>query len=394
MKRLRSLITIGFLVVMGAIGQPRSAIAQTAYINQIQGKVELKRKTWANFHPVTRVGTSLEQGDQLRRASNAIVVVACPNGKKQPLRRAEERTGLTEICLQWKGVISKGPPPLGSIAGINSQIPYLISPRRTLLLTSTPTLRWNPVSRATQYTVQLLGPKGTVWQTQVKEPQITYPGNPALQPGTPYSVLIQTNTGKSSQAESSTGSEFIILQTAEAKAMQAEANTILQSDFSEEVKAIKLANYYGNYEISQPSAYGLSEQAAKGYRLNADAIAVLESLTTKDQRSPLLYRTLGNLYWQTGLMRPAEVAYGRAIDSVQSLEDLEEWSLTMFGLGELYEATQNPQQARLWYSQAKTGFILLDDQRAEVARRRIERLKKTTGNLLNSLRLNSSESTK
>jgi hypothetical protein len=377
MKRLSTSIIIVFLITMGAIELHQSAIAQTAYIESLTGKVELKRKTWANFRPVTRIGTPLSEGDQLRRASNATVVVACPNGNKNPVRRAEERTGLTEICRQWKGIIRKGPPPLGNIAGINPQIPYVISPRRTLLLTNTPILRWNPVPGATEYTVQVLGAKGIIWQTKVKETQVVYSGEPVLQPGIPYVFVVQTNTDKSSQTEGNTGSEFILLQPSEVKAVQAEVNAILQSNLSEEVKALRLADYYSNYEIANPADYGLSEKAAKNYRLNADAIAVLENLIAKGQKSPLLYRTLGNLYWQTGLMRPAEMAYLKAIDSIQSLADLEEWTLAMFGLGELYEATKNPQQALLWYTQARTGFLFLEDLRSEPLNRIIERVKKT-----------------
>lgn len=378
MKRLsQHFITVLVLTTVGVILQQGYAIAQTAYIQEIKGKVELKRKTWANFRPITRAGTPLSEDDQLRRANDGSAIVACPNGRKQPIRRAEERTGLTEICLQWKVIISKGPPPLGSIGGINVQIPFLISPRRTLLLSSTPTLRWNPVSGASYYTVQILNSGKTVWQTQVKESQIAYPGNPTLQPGTRYSVVIQTDTGKSSQTENSSGTEFIILREAEVKAIQTEVNTILNSDLTDEVKALKLANYYSGYVILQLASYGLSEDAAKSYRLNADTITVLENLIARGSRSPLIYRTLGNLYWQTGLMKPAERAYLSAISSVQSSEDLEEWSLALFGIGELYEASQDLQQALLWYSQARAGFITLDDKRAEILDRRIAKLKKT-----------------
>lgn len=81
-------------------------------------------------------------------------------------------------------------------------------------------------------------------------------------------------------------------------------------------------------------------------------------------------------------MKPAEKAYLDANDQVQSVEDLEEWAFAMVGLGELYEATQNPQQALLWYRQAKAGFTLLSDQQAEALTRRIERLKRTIANLL------------
>lgn len=384
MKQFRFLISISFLLPLGAIGIAEKVVSQPAYIESLTGKVELKRKTWSNFRPISSKATPipLSLGDQLRRAMNATAVVACPNGKRESVLRVEEGTGLIDICRQSKAIISKGPPPLSGIAGIDDKIPYVISPRRTLLLTTTPTLRWHPVSGATEYTVQLVGAKGIIWQTKVRETQVAYSGDPVLQPGIPYTVVVHTDTRRSSQVEGNASSEFIILQATEVKAVQAEVKTILQSNFSEEVKALKLADYYSSYEIANPTDYGLSEKVAKSYRLNADAIAVLENLIKKGKRSPLLYRTLGNLYWQTGLMRPAETAYLKAIEYVQTLEDLEEWALTMIGMGELYEATQEPKQALLWYSQARTGFNLMEDQRAAALNRRIERLKKATGDVL------------
>lgn len=377
MTRLSKLLTaLLSLVFVGAAVRENSVSAQTAYINEIRGKVELKRKTWSEFHPVSRVGTPLSDGDQLRRASSAVVVIACPNGKKLPVRIANERLGLKTICPQWKAVVFKGPPPLISVGGVNAQIPYLIAPRRTLLLSRTPTLRWHPVPGATLYKVQVIGPQGTVWQTQVKEPQVTYMGQAALQAGIPYSVVIETNTGQSSQAEISAGTEFILLQEAEAKVVQAEVQQILQSDFSNEVKALKLVAYYRNYAVPNPSAYDLSEQAANSYRLSAEAITTLETLIAQEKQSPLIYRTLGDLYLQTGVVASAENAYLQAIASIQSLEDLEEWSVTLYGLGELYEVTQNRQQALIFYSQARAGFILLNDQRAEALNRLIDKLRK------------------
>jgi len=271
----------------------QTAIAETPYIDSVQGNVELKRKTVneAGFRVIKRGPVSLSVGDQLRLGSGAVATIICP-----------------------------------------------------------------------------------VWQTQVKESQVTYSGTSALQPGIPYSITIQTNTGKASQSEA--GAEFILLRDAEAKVVQAAVNQIAQSDFNADIKALKLVDYYSTYEVPEPLAYGLSEKTAKSYRLNADAIATLETLIAQDKQSPLIYRTLGDLYLQTGAIAPAENAYLRAIENIQSLEDLEEWSLSLYGLGELYEVTQNLQQALIFYSQAKAGFILLNDQRAEGLNRDIARLRK------------------
>jgi hypothetical protein len=380
LKTLKNLPSKSLLLILMGILIESSAIAATPSVASVQGRVELKRKTAAaeGFREIKKAPVPLKFGDQLKLGSGAIAKISCPGeSKPKQIQRAGERLGIGDLCPKWKAVIGKGAPPIESMSGTNPQIPYLISPHRTLILNSTPTLRWNTVVGATQYTVQIKNGPRIIWQTQVKETQVTYPGKPILQPGVPYTVTIQTDTGKSAQSE--TGNQFIILKDADAKVVQTEIKLINQSDFSPEVKALNLAEYYTDYEVPEPLPYGLTDKTAKSYRLSADAIAVLESFLKENQpSSPLFYRMLGDLYAQTGVMRPAEQAYLQAIEQVRSSEDLEEWSLAMYGLGELYEVTQNPQQAIIWYGQARIGFIVLDDQRKIVAERSIERLKKLT----------------
>jgi tetratricopeptide (TPR) repeat protein len=81
------------------------------------------------------------------------------------------------------------------------------------------------------------------------------------------------------------------------------------------------------------------------------------------------------LYTNIGVTLPAEQAYLKAIDSIESPEDLEEWTLTALSLGELYELAQNSKQAIGWYQQARAGFIFLSDKSAETVTNRIEKLK-------------------
>jgi hypothetical protein len=381
LKMLKNLLSKSLpFIVIGIVFGQSSAIAATPSVASVQGRVELKRKTAAaeGFREIKKAPVPLKFGDQLKLGSGAIAKISCPGeSKPKQIQRAGERLGIGDLCPQWKAVIGKGAPPIESMSGPNPKIPYLISPHRTLILNATPTLRWNTVVGATQYTVQVKNGPRIIWQTQVKETQVTYPGKPILQPGVPYSVTIQTDTGKLAQSE--TGNQFIILKDADAKVVQTEIKLINQSDFSPEVKALNLAEYYTDYEVPEPVAYGLTDKTSKSYRLTADAIAVLESFLKENQSSsPLFYRMLGDFYAQTGVMRPAEQAYLQAIEQVRSSEDVEEWSLAMYGLGELYEAIQDSQQAIIWYSQARIGFIVLDDQRKIVAERSIERLKKLT----------------
>jgi hypothetical protein len=367
--------TLSLLALSLTIGTT-AAIASTPYINSVQGRVELKRKSSSEFRPITRVPVSLSSGDQLKISQGAIARVVCPGQTKSVEKRGTgERLSTQKICPKWRPVIDKGAPPIGEMGGKDAQIPYLISPRRSLILTPTPTLRWNPVAGATQYTVQIKNAQGIVWQTQVKTPQVTYPGTTALTPGIPHTVIVKTNTGKSSESE--LGSQFFLLRSAELQTIKAETNLITQIDASPEIKALRLAEYYANYELPEPTAYGLTEKTVKDYSLSNDAIDTLETLLKTSKPTPLIYRKLGTLYTNIGVTLPAEQAYLKAIDSIESPEDLEEWTLTALSLGELYELAQDPKQAIGWYQQARSGFIFLSDKRAETVTNRIERLRKT-----------------
>jgi hypothetical protein len=376
--------TLSLLALSLTIGTT-AAIAATPYVDSVKGRVELKRKNVSNegFRGITRGPVSLSSGDQLKISRGAIARIACP-GQKTIVEKLGTGDRLTpqQICPTWRPPgIDKGAPPRGEMGGKDAQIPYLISPRRSLILTPTPTLRWNPVAGATQYTVQIKNAQGIVWQTQVKTPQVTYPGTTALIPGIPYTVIVKTNTGKSSESE--LGSQFFLLRSAELQTVQAETNLITQIDASPEIKALRLAEYYANYKLPE-TAYGLTEKTVKDYSLSADAIDTLETLLKTSKPTPLIYRKLGTLYTNIGVTLPAEEAYLKAIDSIQSPEDLEEWTLTAVVLGELYdELSQNPKQAIGWYTkqaigwyqQARAGFIFLSDKSAETVTNRIEKLK-------------------
>ena len=122
-----------------------------------EGEIELKRSTWADYHATT-FGTVLERGDLLKLARGAEAAILCDG-----LSLWQVPTGIPV------GLSTGCPPPsdkilvrgsagvAGTIRGANDPlIPYIISPRSTRLLNSTPTLRWND-SGATGYNVQMRG---------------------------------------------------------------------------------------------------------------------------------------------------------------------------------------------------------------------------------------------
>ncbi|MBD1847595.1 hypothetical protein H6F89_30185 [Cyanobacteria bacterium FACHB-63] len=387
---LLALITIT-IVELPTLAQSSSAnLPRTARIAKITGKGKVRvdgesprRKFFAGEK------TELNKGDLIFPEQGVRVTILCPNGSQKSVSPGVP-SGLGTICPVWSTVAARGTQDPGTAGGINTAIPYLISPRHTLLLNASPLLRWNAVAGASQYTVEVRSLSGTVWKTQTRETQVSYAGKP-LTPGTTYSLLVTTNTKRSSQEDKMPGGElatsldFKILRPSEAAEVRAMAAKLLQSNAKNEAATLMLATYYGDYVLPSRAiaAYGLSQDNYQTYSLTAEAISILESQLQQGKQSATLYRTLGDLYWQSGLIRLAGNAYKKAITKVQSSEDLEEWTLAYYGLGKVYAVLKEPQQTLQCLSQARIGFIFLDnEEKAKELDRQIERLRETTVNSL------------
>lgn len=354
---------------LGILLEHPPAIAQTARIETIRGRVQLKRDRWSKFQPV-RAGTALYQGDELLPDRGTRVLVICPDLSKRPVS-AGVRSGLKRICPKWEVLLAKAPPAPGVLGGMNATIPYVIAPRHTLLLSNSPTLYWNAVSGASQYTVRMTSTAGFKREFQTRTAQLQFPGD--LREAIPYTFTVRTNTGKSSQDEKTTNLDFRVLRIPEATAVRSQADKIRQQNLSKQTTALLLADFYSNYILPEPaiSAYGLTTQTSKTYNLTAEAIATLEALLQQGEKTPIVYRTLGDLYWQSGLARLAESQYLRAIALTKSPADLEEKTLAEFGLGEV----NNIPQAKQWYRKALHGYLALGDtQRAAFLKQQLDNL--------------------
>ena len=359
---------------------PSSALSQSALIDSATTQVFLKRRTWSDFQAV-RVSTEIEERDQIRVAKGGRVRISCPN-RRTPFWASEEPIAIKRLCGGWKLVAGRGNQSTATLGGTDPTLPYLISPRHTLLLSNIPIFRWNPVSGVTRYVVQVKSANRVIWETTVQQPQIIYSGSP-LVPGTAYTVTVKASNGKTSEQDGinqtrASELEFRVLRQPEADKIAQEVAVIRKSGLTAPVTALALAKVYGDYVLpaSTAQAYGLSDQTLDTHSLTTDAITELEEQIKKGDPSTIVHRTLGNLYWQIGLAQPAIDHYNQAINLVQSSKDLEEWTLAQYGLGRIYSAISKPSEALNAYQQARTGFLFLGDtQRAAVLDRRIDKLK-------------------
>ncbi len=294
------------------------------------------------FNPVYERMT-LRRGSLLQLEEGASVRISCPDGQRIDWT-TQGTSGLARICSPARTVSGRIITPRNGA----QDIPYAILPRATAILTNKPTLRWNAGVGANSFTLTVRG-EGLNWTKQVNRSEVcsgqtcefTYPGNPPLQLGTAYRLVIEADNGRSSAEETTGGLGFKLLDAAQ----PAEVNQILErikaqglSDISE---ALALANLYASYDLV------------------SEAIQALEAVS-QSQKTAEVYRQLGDLYRQIGLPLEAEVQYTEAIELAKPNNKLE-LAAAQAGLGEVNYALGRRDKALQLLQAAKTAYEELGD---------------------------------
>jgi len=320
----------------------------------VVGQIELKRPEWLKFQlagPVKKLGL-----DDLVRAQQPGAKILCANQRKRPI--PNKNTPVREICLQGEPqMIKSGRSRVGlPRGGTDPLIPYIISPRRTLLLDDKPLIRWNAVPNATHYTVRLRGPSGVIWQTEVRQTEVRYPGTLALQPLVGYALIVQTDTGVSSTEEGLPGLGFELMAPNEAKRIKAEVEQLTQEELTDEARVLALANLYN------------------GEGLTLAAIEVLQQAIANGTRKTAVYSLLGELYREVRLNLYAKDSYLKAIDLAKIGGDLEAQAEAQSALGEIYVVLKDRTAAVKTFSKARLAYVALEGNESAHARKILEQI--------------------
>ncbi|WP_293099782.1 tetratricopeptide repeat protein [Moorena sp. SIOASIH] len=316
------------------------------WIFKTTGRVELEREGWSRFHPVPNY-TTINPGDLVRPASGVRVKVFCDHGKIRSVT-AGVTTGINAIC----------PPPRRKSSGRivtprppESYIPYIISPRATLILTDKPTLRWHDATDANSFTVKVRG-RGLDWTEEFSRDkvcqkgicQVVYPGNKPLKPGVSYKLVVKADTNRTSEEDKTGGLGFKLIESDQAKKIQVIDGLIKGQNLPKEFKPLALADIYGDYDLT------------------AEAIEILEGLEN-DQKIVPIYRLLGDLYLRIGLVLEAEIPYSKAVELATATDHWEELAAAKAGLGEVKYARGNRQEGVSLLEQAKAIYEQFGDRK-------------------------------
>lgn len=226
---------------------------------------------------------------------------------------------------------------------IDPLVPYIISPRRTLILNSTPQLSWNAVPGVTNYTVSLLKGEETIWQTTLSDNQIIYPGEPPLETDAKYLLVVEADNGKSSQQEEVANKQFSLLPIQKAEAITTAIEQLQNLSLTDKEKAFLSAYLY------------------IGAELNYEAIKTLEALIVQGFDDAEIYQQLGELYWQIDVTLLAESNYLEAEKQAITSNSLIEKAQVQEALAEIYLYLGDDSEALLRFQQAQEDYQTLGD---------------------------------
>ena len=313
-------------------------------ILNISGEVQLQRQDGRNIRPTS--GTPIYPGDKLQTSQNGQITIQCADLGIKSIKAGENQLNSCLLASEKsksecnKNLIRCPDRGDDQVAWNNAPVPYIISPRRTQLLENKPTLRWNPVAGATSYKLSLRENKTKLnWELTVAGTEAMYPGEPALKPGVKYRLIVEANTGASSETPVVEGdTEFGLLDEGEMQRVKDAVGAIGQQVPNAAAKKLATANLY----IST--------------NLIAEAIETLESLPKSGVETTPIYRTLGDLYREKlQLMPQAEFYYKKAI-GIAKPDDIEELTEAHYGLGQVYSSMRNNIKAMSHLKLAKEGY--------------------------------------
>jgi hypothetical protein len=328
----------GLLLPTVAQEVPPAAIT----VIHLEGSIEYSRAEWVVDQPL-QIGAQLYVDDFIY-PQNASLTVLCPDGQLIEFSSRQLQPNSTINCARLRStelVVSFDRQLRLDVQRGGRQdptIPYLISPRATLVRDQNVTLRWQHVDHAVEYTLTVFADSAVVWESGSLSPldvsiqdhvaSIALPV--ALEPSKAYSVEIcvlldNLQSGCTSDPGWNTGSNLAFYYDPLEPLAELEPNIdrALGTDTPE-------ALYARAVLLSQPSLVAGKPMGAYG-----EAIDLLEAIKrdypdSAISRSPEYYVRLANLYHQVQL--PVSAAQAFASASALAQPDSEVYARATMGL--------------------------------------------------------------
>lgn len=286
----------------------------------LDGDVEFRRADWNAVNQTLSVGAQLT-GQDLVFAEGGQIEVLCPDGSRRVFDELLARDVLN--CPASSSII--GSPGERRVAyqrgGVQRRdVPYLISPRSTLVTTETVTLRWNHVPGAETYRLRVLEDTQTIWSSGELDAEDVVTGRVGqvtpdftLMEESAYTVLVCATTGITEVCTNDEGNATSVNLSFSYRPLDAEREEALANiarDFGADTPE---ALYAQALVLAQP--VDTSDDQMPAYY--ADAIVLLEQIAADYSESRLVnsaeyHNQLGELYRRVSLPQSARASFERA----------------------------------------------------------------------------------
>ena len=296
MNNVFKTLTFVFLFTCELSTASLSQNAPVHAILQAKGKVLVNNKNWKK--PQTAfVGLSLNSDDTLDIPAKASVKIYCSDNitiwtPKPGKYRVSQGCPSGKAVIRLPNSNNDTLRPIGKTEAALAKLPYVITPRKTDIISDRPQISWNAVPGASYYTVKI-ETDGFSWTKQTNENKIIYSGDRPLQPETRYWVTVTTDQGLSSQQDTEVGFNVSDQQTK--KIVLEAVEKIQKQPLSPTEKGLILAYLY------------------RGYKLYDNAINILEELVNQGSSEVTVYQLLGDTYLEIGLPQLARNTYQKGL---------------------------------------------------------------------------------
>lgn len=318
-----------------AVAAPLDECRVVGQIDRLEGEGMLLREGTSN--PLTP-GKPLCAGDRLQLTANTRATAICAadgTARSLPVGTPSLATSICPAVVEecedpaTSGNVGCGRNP---IAILPSNLPHILSPRNTALLTTQPHISWSAVPGASRYTVTLETVEAIWGPIEVTGTEVTYTGEVPLAAGTSYKLTVVADNGAMAT------SRFALLDDAE----QTEVMQLL------EMQPVLEMQPAGEGVTIPPRVYVYTDNL-----LFAEAIDTLETEIANGNRSSAIYLQLGQLYQDIDLSFKVEEAYHDAIERAKGERNLKAEALAHIRLGQLYQNSGNLEAAIEQFFQAK-----------------------------------------
>lgn len=342
---LAGLLLVGLFVFWP--GRTTPDATPLATIIEVKPEVNVKRANSDRLLPAD-FGLYLYSGDVVNTYVGAAATLICGNSL---LFELPEQSNLTVTCQEGsdarllgrlEAVLNTAPPNEISLtmegqsrapAARWSRLPLLLDPRQTVITTTRPTFRWQPVADAGGYRLSLSLPGGQSWSRETNTTSLTYPADaPPLAPGSANIVtLVPLND------ETAADKSLLRVLDEAGQAELAEAETA--------IRALPLDEAGQDYLLAQ--LYRQRE-------LRSAAIAQLEALTGRQAvPSTGLAQLLGDLYFEVGLYAQAQENYQTALTAAETAANLPAQAAAQVGLARVAYAFEEIERAGEYLQRAE-----------------------------------------